>query len=67
VFGIVTAKRSARRRRQFGKGQADDGRTRSGWGLEHINIDDRKLKALGATGFMQALKLFVPRTTRGGS
>jgi len=37
------------------------------WGLEHLSIDDRKLKQLGATGFMQALKVSCMDHEGGGS
>jgi len=37
------------------------------WGLEHLNIDDKKLKQLGATGFMQALKVSCMDHEGGGS
>ena len=30
---------------------------RSQWGIEHLNLSDAKLKQLGATGLMQALKV----------
>ena len=37
------------------------------WGLEHLNIDDKKLKQLGAVGFMQALKVSCMDHEGGGA
>jgi branched-chain amino acid transport system substrate-binding protein len=56
VFGIVTVEAVRRAQERFGKGQPMTGE-QVRWGLENLNIGDADLKRLGATGFMQALKL----------
>src|SRR2546429_4110669 len=50
----------------YGKGKPMTGRPIR-WGLENLNIDDKKLKQLGATGFMQALKVSCMDHEGGGS
>ena len=66
VFGIVTAEAIRTAQEQFGKGKPMTG-DQIRWGLEHLNIDDKKLKALGATGFMQALKVSCMDHEGGGA
>ena len=56
VFGIVTVEAVRKAQERFGKGNPMTGE-QVRWGLENINIGDADLKKLGATGFLQALKL----------
>ena len=56
VFGIVTVEAVRKAQERYGKGQSMTGE-QVRWGLENLNIDDADLKRLGATGFLQALKL----------
>ena len=56
VFGIVTVEAVRKAQERFGKGQSMTGE-QVRWGLENLNINDADLKRLGATGFLQALKL----------
>jgi branched-chain amino acid transport system substrate-binding protein len=56
VFGIVTVEAVRKAQERFGKGNPMTGE-QVRWGLENININDADLKRLGATGFLQALKL----------
>ena len=56
VFGIVTVEAVRKAQERFGKGQSMTGE-QVRWGLENLNINDADLKKLGATGFLQALKL----------
>jgi len=56
VFGIISTEAIRTAQEKYGKGKPMTG-DEIRWGLEHLNIDDRKLKQLGATGFMQALKV----------
>ena len=56
VFGIVTVEAVRKAQERFGKGQSMTGE-QVRWGLENLDIDDAYLKRLGATGFLQALKL----------
>ena len=56
VFGIVTVEAVRKAQERFGKGNPMTGE-QVRWGLENINIGDADLKRLGATGFLQALKL----------
>src|SRR6266446_1407728 len=63
-YPVVEAIRTAQER--YGKGKPMTG-DQIRWGLENLNIDDRKLKQLGATGFMQALKVSCMDHEGGGS
>jgi len=54
VFAIVTVEAVRTAQERFGKGKPMTGE-QVRWGLENLNVDDKRLKALGATGFMQAL------------
>src|SRR5439155_1135412 len=51
---------------RFGKGQPMTGE-QVRWGLENLNIDDRRLKELGAVGFMQPLKVSCMDHEGGGA
>src|SRR6266705_1733567 len=66
VFGIVTTEAIRTAQERYGKGKPMTG-DQIRWGLENLNIDDRKLKQLGATGFMQALKVSCMDHEGGGS
>ena len=66
VFGIVSAEAIRTAQERFGKGKPMTG-DQIRWGLEHLNIDDKKLKQLGATGFMQALKVSCTDHEGGGA
>jgi branched-chain amino acid transport system substrate-binding protein len=37
------------------------------WGIEHLNIDEKRLKELGATGLMQPLKVSCMDHEGGGA
>jgi branched-chain amino acid transport system substrate-binding protein len=56
VAGIVTAESIRTAQAKYGKGKSVTGEQMR-WGIEHLNIDDRRLKELGAVGLMQALKV----------
>jgi branched-chain amino acid transport system substrate-binding protein len=66
VFGIVSTEAIRTAQEHFGRGKPMTG-DQIRWGLEHLNIDDRRLKQLGATGFMQALKVSCMDHEGGGS
>ncbi|HTQ76668.1 MAG TPA: ABC transporter substrate-binding protein [Burkholderiales bacterium] len=51
VFGIITAEAVREAQDHFGKGKPVTGEQVQ-WGLEHLKLDNPRLKALGATGFM---------------
>ena len=55
VFGIITAEAVRVAQERFGKGKPVTGEQVQ-WALEHLNIDERRLKQLGATGFMPPLR-----------
>ncbi len=56
VAGIVTVEAIRNAQAKFGKGKPITGEQMR-WGIEHINIDDKRLKELGATGLMPTLKV----------
>ena len=66
VFGIVSVEAIRTAQEKYGKGKPMTG-DQIRWGLEHLNIDDKKLKQLGATGFMQALKVSCMDHEGGGA
>jgi len=47
VAGIITAESDRTAQAQFGKGKPMTGE-QVRWGIEHLNIDDKRLKELGA-------------------
>src|SRR5437870_2097738 len=49
VAGIITAEAIRTAQAQFGKGKPMTGE-QVRWGVEHLNIDDKRLKELGANG-----------------
>ena len=55
VFGIITAEAVRVAQERFGKGRPVTG-AQAQWALEHLDIDARRLKRLGATGFMPPLR-----------
>ena len=56
VAGIVTAEAIRVAQAKFGKGKPITGEQMR-WGIEHINIDEKRLKELGASGLMPTLKV----------
>lgn len=56
VHGIITVEAIRKAQEKYGKGKALTGE-QVRWGFENLNLDDARLKALGATGFMPPLKL----------
>ena len=56
VFALVTVEAVRKAQERFGKGKPMTGE-QVRWGLENLDLDDAYLKKLGATGFMQQLKL----------
>ena len=55
VFGIITAEAVRVAQQKFGKGRPVTGEQVQ-WALEHLDIDAKRLKQLGATGFMPPLE-----------
>jgi branched-chain amino acid transport system substrate-binding protein len=55
VSGILTAEAIRKAQEKYGKKPLTGEQIR--WGIENLNIDDKRLKELGATGFMQSLKV----------
>ena len=56
VHGIITVEAIRKAQEKFGKGKAMTGEQMR-WGFENLNLDDARLKALGATGFMPPMKI----------
>ena len=56
VAGIVTTEAIRLAQEKYAKGQSITGEQMR-WGLENLQIGDARLKALGAVGLMQALKV----------
>jgi branched-chain amino acid transport system substrate-binding protein len=56
VFSIITSEAVRKAQERFGKGKPMTGE-QVRWGLENLTIDEAYLKKLGATGFMQPLKV----------
>jgi branched-chain amino acid transport system substrate-binding protein len=54
VFGIITAEAVRVAQQRFGKGKPVTGEHVQ-WALEHLDIDAKRLKQLGASGFMPPL------------
>jgi branched-chain amino acid transport system substrate-binding protein len=55
VFGIITAEAVRVAQDHFGVGKPVTGEQVQ-WALEHLNIDEGRLKTLGASGFMPPLR-----------
>ena len=66
VAGIITAEAIRTAQNRFGKGKPMTGE-QVRWGIEHLNIDDKRLKELGATGLMQPLKVSCMDHEGGGA
>jgi len=66
VFGIITAEAIRTAQEKYGKGKSMTGE-QIRWGLENLNIDEQRLKQLGATGFMQPLKVSCMDHEGGGA
>ncbi|HYL24879.1 MAG TPA: ABC transporter substrate-binding protein, partial [Burkholderiales bacterium] len=56
VAGIVTVEAIRLAQEHYGKGQPITGEQMR-WGIEHLNIDNNRLKQLGAVGLMPPLKV----------
>lgn len=56
VHGILTVEAIRTAQEKFGKGKPITGEQMR-WGIEHLDVDAKKLKALGAEGFMPDLKV----------
>jgi branched-chain amino acid transport system substrate-binding protein len=56
VHGIIMVEAIRTAQEKYGKGKSMTGEQMR-WGFEHLNIDAKKLKALGAEGFMPDLKI----------
>jgi len=56
VFAILTTEAVRTAQGRYGKGKPMTGE-QVRWGLENLKIDNKRLKELGAAGFMQALKV----------
>jgi len=65
VHGIINVEALRTAQARFGKKPLTGEQVR--WGLENLSIDDRRLKELGATGFMQALKVSCMDHEGGGA
>jgi len=65
VHGIITAEAIRTAQERYGKGKPMTGE-QVRWGLENLRIDDKRLKELGAAGFMQALKVSCTDHEGGG-
>ena len=56
VAGIITVEAIRNAQAKFGKGKPITGEQMR-WGIENLNIDEKRVKELGATGMMQPLKV----------
>src|SRR5713226_5233477 len=65
LWGMLTTEAVRTAQAHYGKGQAMSGE-QVRWGLENLNIDEKRLKELGAVGFMQPLKLSCADHEGGG-
>jgi branched-chain amino acid transport system substrate-binding protein len=65
VHGIITVEAIRKAQEKHGKKPLTGEQVR--WGLENLNINDARLKALGATNFMQALKVSCADHEGGGA
>src|SRR5215510_11722462 len=66
VAGIITAEAIRNAQAKFGTGKPITGEQMR-WGIEKLNIDDKRLKEVGATGMMQPLKVTCLDHEGGGS
>jgi len=65
VHGIITVEAIRKAQEKYGKTALNGEQVR--WGLEHLNITDARLKELGATGFLQSLKVSCADHEGGGA
>jgi len=65
VHGIINVEALRTAQAKFGKKPLTGEQVR--WGLENLNIDEKRLKEIGATGFMQALKVSCMDHEGGGA
>jgi len=65
VAGIITAEAIRVAQGKYGKKPLTGAQVR--WGIENLNIDDARLKKLGAVGLMQALKVSCMDHEGGGA
>ena len=66
VAGIITTEAIRNAQAKFGKGKPITGEQMR-WGIENLNIDEKRLKELGATGLMQPLKVSCMDHEGGGA
>ena len=66
VAGIITAEAIRTAQNRFGKGKPITGEQMR-WGIENLNIDEKRLKELGAIGLMQPLKVSCMDHEGGGA
>ena len=66
VAGIITAEAIRKAQERFGKGKPITGE-QVRWGIENLNIDEKRLKELGAAGLMQPLKVSCMDHEGGGA
>ena len=59
VHGIITVEAIRKAQEKFGKKPLTGEQVR--WGIENLQLDEARLKELGATGFMQPLKVTCAR------
>ena len=65
VHGIITVEAIRKAQEKYGKKPLTGEQVR--WGLENLNITDARLKELGATGFLQSLKVTCADHEGGGA
>jgi len=66
VFAMVTVEAVRKAQERFGKGKPMTGE-QVRWGLENLDMNEAYLKKLGATGFMQPIKLSCKDHEGGGA
>jgi branched-chain amino acid transport system substrate-binding protein len=66
VAGIITAEAIRKAQERYGKGKPVTGE-QVRWGIESLNIDEKRLKELGAVGLMQPLKVTCADHEGGGA
>ena len=66
VAGIITAEAIRTAQNRYGKGKPMTGE-QIRWGIENLNIDEKRLKELGATGLMQPLRVSCNDHEGGGA
>ena len=65
VHGIVTVEAIRKAQEKYGKKPLTGEQMR--WGIENLQISEARLKELGATGFMQAIKVTCADHEGGGA